>query len=101
MGEWRRVDKARKKALREQYKRGERDERRKRMCLSEPQLEALLDHLEQRLERTGCDGTPRLTVEWIEGERMDRDRVLESLLELGGGCDCEVILNVDPEEIYT
>jgi hypothetical protein len=67
------------------------------MILEPEELKALLDHLDERLPHSGCDHTLRLTCRWAADQRIDGERLAESLLHFGGECDCEVLANVDPE----
>jgi Protein of unknown function (DUF2695) len=66
--------------------------------LTEPgEQECLRCFLLRMINEFGCDGTHRWTVRW-RGERAPRARALLRRLErLGGGCDCEVLLNVFPD----
>ena len=93
-------EKAKRKALRDSYKRGERERQRALMYLSEGQLDALLDHVASELETDPCDNTLRHTTEWARAAGVDQTRLRDSLIEFGGGCDCEVVLNIEPEEIF-
>ncbi|MBO0825264.1 MAG: DUF2695 domain-containing protein [Actinobacteria bacterium] len=44
----------------------------------------------------GCDGTHRWTVRWRDARAPLATRLLRRLGQLGGGCDCEVLMNVFP-----
>jgi hypothetical protein len=69
----------------------------KHMVLAPDQLAALLDYLDERLPEEGCDHTLRLTRGWAEANGVGADELETSVLHFGGGCDCEVLSNVDPE----
>ncbi len=45
-----------------------------------------------------CDHTLRYTIEWMKEHHIQaiQDNV-EKIVDLGGHCDCEVLLNVDPD----
>ena len=43
--------------------------------------------------------TPSVSRQWATAQPVDPDRLAESLAEFGGYCDCEVLANVEPEEI--
>ncbi len=46
----------------------------------------------------GCDHTLRYTIEWMKMRQIQDIRAnIEKIVDLGGHCDCEVLLNVDPE----
>jgi hypothetical protein len=74
--------------------------------LSEEQFETLYNYLasEERLGpgpnqgSAACDHTLRDTIEWMKAhEVQDIPANAERLIDLGGHCDCEVLLNVNPE----
>ena len=67
------------------------------MVLEPEQLRALLEHLDQRLTGEPCDHTFRGTRAWAEANGVETDALEESVAHFGGGCDCEVLANVDPE----
>jgi hypothetical protein len=90
----------RRRALRDAYKRGERERQRSLLILSRPQLERLLDYLDPLIGERGCDGTLRGAMAWAEWEGVRQEALRTSLHDLGGGCDCEVVLNVDPDELF-
>ena len=70
---------------------------RERMVLEPEQLKALLDYLDERLPVDGCDHTLRLTRAWASAHAVDFDELVKSVEHFGGGCDCEVLANVDPQ----
>ena len=59
--------------------------------------ECLRCFLLRMIDEFGCDGTHRWTERW-RAERAPRARALRRRLgQLGGCCDCEVLLNVFPD----
>ena len=65
------------------------------MIMSDEQFEALYDYLNS--EPT-CDHTLKYTLDWlIEHHVQDRKANLEKIIDLGGHCDCEVLMNVTPD----
>jgi len=70
------------------------------MPLDRPHLEALLDWLDAEVPKRGCQHKMTLTTEWLEANDCPLHPTLIALLAHGGGCDCEVVLNVEPETIY-
>jgi hypothetical protein len=86
--------KRRGKALMRERADSEWDEH---MVLEPEQLRALLDHLDERLTHELCDHTLRGTRAWAEANGVDADALESSVVHFGGGCDCEVLANVDPE----
>ncbi|RBY84169.1 DUF2695 domain-containing protein [Blastococcus sp. TF02A-26] len=94
-------EKARRKQLKDDYLRAEQAANAALMPIDRDQLESLLDHVDAALEEAGgCDDSPRFTDEWAEQHGVDVDRLHEGLLEWGGGCDCEVVANVEPELVF-
>ena len=66
--------------------------------LTEPgERECLRCFLLRMIDEFGCDGTHRWTERW-RAERAPRARgLLRRLAQLGGCCDCEVVMNVFPD----
>jgi hypothetical protein len=94
-------EKLRRKRLKDDYLRAEQVVRAVLMPLDRTQLEALLDYVGAAVEEQGCDHTRRATDEWARRLGHDLERLHEGLEEYGGFCDCEVVMNVDPDEIFT
>jgi hypothetical protein len=92
---------ARRKQLKDGHLRAEQAAAAARMPLDRPQLESLLDHVDAALEVDGCDHTPRATDSWAAEHGIDVDRLHEGLQVYGGFCDCEVAMNVHPDEVFT
>jgi hypothetical protein len=65
--------------------------------LTEPgERECLRCFLLRMISEFGCDGTHRWAIRWRELRAPLATGLLAKLAELGGGCDCEVLLNVFP-----
>lgn len=69
------------------------------------QVASLFDYLETQLEETDCDHSNRHTRKWLEMHiaDADRDAVLAEIEDMGGYCDCEVLMNCYEEymdELY-
>jgi len=79
---------------------GATNERLSWMPLEKNELESLLDWLECTLPERGCNHDYTLTKEWLEGKSVDISTTLMALMAKGGGCDCEVVYNVELENIY-
>lgn len=90
-------DKARRKALRDNFKRRYRERERSRLHLSNQQLDGLLGYLDEGLGRVPCDRTHGMTMQWARASGVDDVRLQGELLDLVQGCDCEVLANLDPE----
>lgn len=70
------------------------------MPIDRVDLESLIDWLDREVPSRGCNHDLVLTVEWLKKHNCPIHSTLMALLAHGGGCDCEVVLNVDPEKIY-
>jgi hypothetical protein len=65
--------------------------------LTEPQeKECLRCFVLRMISEFGCDGTHRWTIRWRDARAPLATGLLDKLYELGGCCDCEVLLNVFP-----
>ena len=71
-----------------------------RMPLEKAELEALIDWVDLRVRDQGCDHSHRHARSWLREQGKPEARVAGALMALGGFCDCEVVLNVDPDDIY-
>jgi hypothetical protein len=66
-------------------------------ALTEPDdRECLRCFVVRMLGEFGCDGTHRWTIRWRDVRAPLATGLLRRLGELGGSCDCEVIMNVFP-----
>jgi hypothetical protein len=94
------MDKQRKKELARQYKEQQLAEARRKMCLWPDQLHSLRAFLNEQLNGLGiaCDKTLGRTETWAKREGLDPEKVLESVREFGGYCDCDVLANVTPDK---
>lgn len=90
------TDEARKQ-LRAQYKQSERADWEARLPLAVDDLEELLNHLDSHVGQDGCDHSFRHTEAWLAAHDHDVNCAVAGFREMGGGCDCEVLANVDPE----
>lgn len=63
--------------------------------LSANDADALLKYVDIRVQAEGCNHTHRFTQEWLDAhvDFMKHDAILEELENMGGYCDCEVVLN--------
>jgi hypothetical protein len=67
-------------------------------ALTEPaERECLRCFLLRMLNEFGCDGTHRWTIRWRDLRAPRARGQLRRLADLGGCCDCEVLLNVFPD----
>jgi hypothetical protein len=66
--------------------------------LTEPdEKECLRCFLLRMISEFGCAGTHRWTIRWRDLRAPLATALLDRLRELGGCCDCEVLLNVFPQ----
>ena len=59
------------------------------------QFRELSDDLDEKLSEQGCQDDLRLTTAFLEAQDCDAEAVLSWLEENGGGCDCEVLGNIE------
>lgn len=93
--------KSERKRLKDDYLSAQQAASAAHMPLDRAQLGALLDHVEAAVAADGCDHTLAATVAWARQEGIDLERLHEGLEEYGGYCDCEVVINVDADEVFT
>lgn len=79
---------------------GPTPDRLKWMPVGREDLDALIAFVEESCGRDGCDHSHRFTRDFLAARSLPLGITEMALLAQGGGCDCEVVLNVDPGEIY-
>jgi tetratricopeptide (TPR) repeat protein len=62
--------------------------------LTPENLKSLGAFLESELGASPCDHSHRFTRAWLKHNRGAPEKVLKTLKQAGGHCDCEVLLNV-------
>ena len=94
------MDPKRKKELKKAFKDQELKAAREKMCLAPDQLRDLRSYLDATISELGipCDHTLSRTMEWAKREGLEVERILASMREFGGYCDCEVLFNVTPDK---
>ena len=93
-------DKELRKLFRDAYNEAERAPRAALIAVDHGQLEELLDYIDEQLGEEPCDHTTRHAERWAESRGIDWAELAEGLREFGGCCDCEILLNVEPEVIF-
>ena len=83
-----------RKALAE-YKRRQKESFRASLPMPEEMFRELFDYLDERLGEEDCRHDLRLTTAFLAAQDCDVETVLEWLAENGGGCDCEVLANIE------
>lgn len=63
--------------------------------LTADQAASLFEYVDIRLHDCGCNHTHRFTQEWLDQhvDFMLHERILSEMEDMGGYCDCEVLLN--------
>ena len=70
------------------------------MILSYEQLCDLLTFLDRSLKNEFCDGTMKNMKKWAFLNGVNQEKLEKSFNYFGAYCDCEVIYNIEPEEIF-
>ncbi len=85
------LTKEEKKLLMREWKTSQKKE----YLLSKDEVEKLFIYLEAQLEKTPCQHTRMHTKQWLSNNQpQDRiEDILNEMEEMGGYCDCEVLLN--------
>ena len=65
------------------------------MSISKADLKSLFDYVDQQLEQNGCDHTLKAARFFLMQHNLPEEPIINWLVEAGGGCDCEVIANVE------
>src|SRR5438094_4432629 len=94
------MDAEQKRRLKRATQDRERTKARQALTLEREDLDNLLDHLDAALGAVTCDHSLRLTMVWADENGVDHDALRTSLESFGGFCDCEVLANIEPEEIF-
>ena len=90
-----RVEKSRKKELKKLAAQRQRDAFEKSLPMDRTEFEGLFEFLDEGLAHRGCDGTHRLTLEFLRARRAPNETAVLDFCEQNGGyCDCEVLNNV-------
>lgn len=92
-----RQEKERRKALVQPIVARQQREAEAAMPLSKTDLKALFDWLDETADE-GCDGTLRRTRNFLHEHDLPEGTITDWLMDYGGGCDCEVLANV--EEVW-
>ncbi len=86
--------------MKDAYLRAEQASSAALMPIDRSQLEALLDHVKAAVEADGCDHSRKATDAWAAANGLDLPSLNVGLEEYGGYCDCEVVMNVRPDEVF-
>jgi hypothetical protein len=91
---------ARRKQLKDDYLRAKQAASAALMPLDRAQLESLLRHADAVVAAGGCDQSRTATDAWAEQQGIELEPLHRGLEEYGGFCDCEVVMNVDSDEVF-
>ena len=85
------LSKAEKKSLSKAYKEAQH----KDYFLTEENVQELFEYLEEQLDNTGCDHTLHHTEQWLKVHIAQEliEKVIAEITDMGGYCDCEVLMN--------
>lgn len=83
-----------RKALAE-YKRRQKEAFLSSLPMPADLFRELFDDLDEAMSEQGCQDDLRLTRAFLDKQDCDAEAVLEWLAENGGGCDCEVLGNIE------
>ena len=89
------MNKDEKRRLLAEYKRREKEAFLSSLPMPPALFRELFDHLDEALSEQGCQDDLRLTTAFLEAQGCDTEAVLQWLTENGGGCDCEVLGNIE------
>lgn len=90
-----REEKKRRQAIVEEIRREEKAKAEVKMPISKPDLKALFQYVEVRFREYGCDNTLKFTIEFLSHQQLSEDTIIGWLIDEGGGCDCEIMCNVE------
>ena len=85
------ISKEEKKTLMKQWKAEQNDD----YALSEENVRELFEYLEVQLGNSNCDHTLQHTKQWLKDHVPTEtlDSAIAEITDMGGYCDCEVLLN--------
>jgi hypothetical protein len=93
-------EKARRKALKQGVRQEERDQIRSSLPISQPQMRALFDSVDQQLTDQNCDDTLKYTLAFLNQHGLSVEPVIKWLEAAGAYCDCEVLANAEQRFLF-
>jgi hypothetical protein len=88
-------EKKRRRAIVREIKQKERAEAEAAMPISKPDLKALFEYVEVKFQEEGCNNTLSATRAFLSQRQLSEELIIDWLIDQGGGCDCEVMANVE------
>lgn len=90
------MDKACKNELLKAYADKQKQFFKDSLSMDEELFWNLFEYVDEKLEANdGCDHSLTFTREFLETQKVDVEGVLDWIVNEGGGCDCEVLYNVE------
>ncbi|MEL7500779.1 MAG: DUF2695 domain-containing protein [Planctomycetota bacterium] len=80
---------------------GTTDGKARRMPLTYGQLNELLDHLADTVPSVGCNHDYTQTELWLKIRDLSPWQTTMAFSGLGAFCDCEIVLNIEPCNIFS
>ena len=91
------MDKDEKRRALAEYKRRQKEAFLTSLPMSEKLFRELFAYLDEQLGETDCQHDLRFTEAFLNDCDCDTEKVLEWLEDHGGGCDCEVLCNIEEQ----
>ncbi|MCU0354683.1 MAG: DUF2695 domain-containing protein [Cytophagales bacterium] len=89
-------EKERKKQILRELRQKQQQEFEQGLPVGREFFTNLFDYLDNQLEKHKCDNTNKLTLRFLENNKIaNTQRVLRWLADNGGYCDCEILANVE------
>ncbi len=89
------MNKDQRKARIKQYKNEQKNKFINSLPISHDIFHELFDYLDERLLEEDCNHNLEMTEEFLKQRNIPIEEVERWLAENGGGCDCEVLANVE------
>ncbi len=89
------MNKCQRKASIKQYKNEQKNKFINSLPISRDIFYELFDYLDERLSEETCNHNLDMTEEFLKQRNIPIEEVENWLIENGGGCDCEVLANVE------
>lgn len=85
-----------RRAIKRMMREKEQKELLDRLPVSMETLRELVFHIEGEIGASGraCEHSTAMAEAWMSARRIDASPVLAWLDDIGGHCDCEIVLNV-------
>ncbi len=80
-----------------EYKRRQKEAFLSSLPMPAELFRELFDYLDEQLGEQGCQDDLRLTEAFLKDHGCDAEAVLEWLEDHGGGCDCEILANIEEQ----